>query len=97
MTALHPSGRCNTGDHGACSFGDMCPCYCHAHTLLPRPTLEKLEADCRVLMSEVVACKVRGFDSARLKAQKMRELDHALDLYNLAASAWREDELCPSP
>jgi hypothetical protein len=62
-------------------------------SFLPRPSLEGLEAECRIRMATVAAMpEPRGFDTGKAKARKRAELDAALDLYNLAVEALREDE-----
>ena len=52
--------------------------------LMPRPTLESIEADCRRKMAAIATMQSRGFDSARLRDAAIRQLDDNLDLYNLA-------------
>lgn len=66
-------------------------------TLLPRPSLAGLEAACRERMAAVARHgAARGFDSARVRAALLAQADHALDLYNLASSAFDDlEELVP--
>jgi hypothetical protein len=62
-------------------------------SFLPRPSLEGLEAECRIRMATVAGMpEPRGFDTGKAKARKRAELDDALDLYNLAVEALRADE-----
>jgi hypothetical protein len=62
-------------------------------SFLPRPSLEGLEAECRIRMATVAGMpEPRGFDTGKAKAKKRAELDDALDLYNLAVEALRADE-----
>jgi hypothetical protein len=53
--------------------------------LMPRPSIDGLEYACRVLMAELAAMPpARGFDTAKDRAFKQREIDDAFDLYNFA-------------
>jgi hypothetical protein len=63
-------------------------------SFLPRPSLEGLEAECRIRMATVAGMpEPRGFDTGKAKARKRAELDETLDLYNLAVEALRENEV----
>jgi hypothetical protein len=65
--------------------------------LLPRPSLDGLEATCRERMAAVVKHgPARGFDTGRVRAALLAQCDAALDLYNLAATASDDtEELVP--
>ena len=61
--------------------------------LLPRPSLDGLEAACRERMALVVRHgPARGFDSGRVRAALLAQCDAAFDLYLLAASAFDDNE-----
>ena len=65
-------------------------------SFLPRPSLEGLEAECRYRMAAVAGMPAdRGWWSAKQpgsKTEQLAKLDDALDLYNLAVEALRENE-----
>jgi hypothetical protein len=57
-------------------------------SFLPRPSLEGIEAECRILMATIAKMPApRGFDTGKAKEAKRRLLDESLDLYNLAKEA----------
>lgn len=59
--------------------------------LQPRPSIDGIEAECRIRMAFLVKMPERGFDQTKAKDVKRAELDAALDLYNLAVEACRAD------
>lgn len=66
-------------------------------SLMPRPSLEGIEHDCRRAMAEIARMKPRGFDGEREKRRAIQVLDEQLDLYNLAREAaagtdWAREE-----
>ena len=86
------SSRCTSGQHDDCLFATgMCECPCHDETLMPRPSLEGIEADCRKRMAAIAGFQVRGFDSAKVRAKHIAELDDQLDLYNTVKETFGDD------
>lgn len=79
------SMKCAFGQHGDCLFAEgKCLCSCHDGPVIEEPpALERAEFFCRHLMAEASRIEVRGFDTARKRAEKIAELDEALDTYNL--------------
>lgn len=55
--------------------------------LMPRPSLEGIEYECRQRMAAVARHQVRGFDSAKEHRRLLGLVDESLDLYNLAQEA----------
>jgi hypothetical protein len=64
-------------------------------SFLPRPSLKGIEYECRMRMAALVKMpEPRGWYSSKLpgsKPEKRAELDAALDLYNLAVEALRDE------